>query len=248
SITPSVSTFITQTNGANGNLAGSLGAGYTYSSRMGMTGMHLDASVTKSKQQDDKHYNCFNPGEPLTGSLATLNSGLSFAYPSIMPSVKNKFTNSSYSLGFAIGTEVYGINANARVGGFYTKSEIADADTKTTHPAYGVLYYQKANSDVNALLDFNRSNDGIYTPESPTVGMPIYTYDIFSINGEGTGGVFKACRNDLGYVRDAYVKTKDNAGSLGLNLGFGNTLHLPKWEAGIWEIWQMMLLSLKAMD
>ena len=73
-----------------------------------------------------------------------------------------------------------------------------------------MLHLQEAEGKTDAMLDFNRANDGVYTPNNPTIAMPVYTYDVFSINGEGTGGSFRAYRGDVGHMHDPYVKTKDN--------------------------------------
>ena len=123
-----------------------------------------------------------------------LNSSISFAYPTVIPSIRNIFTRKSYSLSFSVGGEIFGLNPHARIAGYFTETKIDNDDKETKHLAYGMLNYQEANNDPTALLDFNRANDGVYTPSSPTIAMPVYTYDVFSINGEGTVGSFKATR------------------------------------------------------
>lgn len=230
SITPSISFQQTQHNGDAGNSTASIGAGYTYNSRLGVTGMHLDAGYSKSKTETQQH--TYKDGSTETevirsasGSMGALNSSLSFLYPTVTPSSTTPFTRKSYNISLSMGGEIFALNGHVRLAGYYTESRIAAADRVTYHPAYGVLNYQEANNDKSAMLDFNRANDGVYTPNSPAIAMPIYTYDIFSINGEGTGGVFRAYRSDLGFMRDPNVLTRDDAGSLGLDLGFGNTLH-----------------------
>jgi PA14 domain len=222
SITPSISFDATKHQGDLGTQA-SLGAGYTYSSRLGVQGMHLNAGLSKSLKNAYKGLDGEMKG--VSGSIATLNSSLSFLYPTISPSIGNIYTRKNYTLTFSTGGEMFGLNGNVRLGGFYTESRIADEDKVTKHPAYGMLHYQTAENKPNALLDFNRLNDGVYTPSSPSIALPIYTYDIFSISGEGTGGSFRAYRGDVGFMRDPSVITKDDANSLGLNLGFGNTIH-----------------------
>jgi hypothetical protein len=112
-------------------------------------------------------------------------------------------------------------HANANINGYYSQSRIADEDKVTLNPAYGVMYYQNANNDPNALLDFNRLQDGVFTKENPTIGIPAYSYDVFSISGEGAGGTFRAYRGDLGYVHDATVATRDDAGKIGFDVGGG---------------------------
>ncbi|MEO8763046.1 MAG: PA14 domain-containing protein, partial [Ginsengibacter sp.] len=221
-LTPSINFDVTKRDGDVGTTA-SVGAGYTYSSRLGLEGMHLNAGLTKSDENVYEHHN--GKKESASGSIDALNSSLSFAYPTVLPSIQNIYTRKSYNLSFGVGFEWYALNPHAQVAGYYSESTIADEDKITYHPAYGFLHYQDAEKDTKALLDFNRVNDGVYTPNSPSIALPLYTYDIFSITGEGTGGSFRAYRGDMGYMRDANVKTKDDAVSLGLDVGFGNTIH-----------------------
>jgi PA14 domain len=226
SVTPSVNVSITKSDAESGtSKTGSLGLSYTQTSRSGVTGLHLDAGLSKSMCWDQHSASSFYRLTSVSGTEAALSSSISFAYPTIVPSIKSIFTRRSYNLSFSVGGEFYGLNGYGRLAGYYTESRIDEADQKTEHPAYGMLNYQKANNNPNALLDFNRANDGVYTPNSPAIALPVYTYDVFSINGEGTGGSFRATRNDLGYMRDASVKTREDEGSLGLDLGFGNTVH-----------------------
>lgn len=227
SITPSISLSLQNQQGHSGGLTGSIGVGYTYSSRMGLSSMHLDANanvgVSANGTYIDKKGALKQFGKSSVGS--SFNSTLSFAYPSIMPSISKQFTKSSFSINTSVGFEYWWVNPTFKLGGYYTKTFIHDDDKKTYHRAYGMLHYQNANNDDEAMLDFNRANDGIYTPASPAIAMPVYTYDVFSINGEGTGGSFRAYRSDIGHARDAKVVTKEEQGAFGLDLGFGNLMH-----------------------
>lgn len=217
---PSISLQREMGKGSYGNLNGSIGVGYNYSSRMGLTSMHLDMNVSESyKRADDQKY---------TGSIdwASSSGTLSFAYPSVVPSITKPFTRENYSLELSMGGELYSVNLHGKIKGYYTRTFLADDDKVSYHPAYGMLYLQSANNNKDALLDFNRANDGVYTPNTPAIAMPVYTYDVFSINGEGTGGSFRAYRGDVGHMRDATVKTRENAFGLGVDLGFGNMVHV----------------------
>ncbi|MFT3683038.1 MAG: PA14 domain-containing protein [Ferruginibacter sp.] len=225
SITPSIKASFTKNDAEKGSTTASLGASFTYSSRSGITGMHLDAGIDKSKKIAETNEDIPYQVTEVSGSIAALSSGISFVYPTVVPSIKNIFTRRNYNLSLSVGGEVYGLNVHGRINGYYVENKIADEDKETKHPAYGMLYYQRANNDPSALLDFNRANDVMYTPASPAIAMPVYTYDVFSINGEGTGGCFRAYRGDLGNIRDAYVSTKDDSKSLALDLGFGNVVH-----------------------
>lgn len=59
----------------------------------------------------------------------------------------------------------------------------------------------------------------------PTIAVPSYTYDVFSITAEGTGGMFRAYRGDIGYVHDPQVSTRDKSGMASLDYGWGQLFH-----------------------
>lgn len=214
---PSISLQKELGKGTYGNMSGSIGVGYNYSSRMGLSSMHLDMNVSESY---------IRGGDVRSFDWATSSGTLSFAYPSVVPSITKPFTRENYSLELSMGGEIYSVNIHEKIKGYYSRTYLAVDDKVSYHPAFGMLYLQEANNNKDALLDFNRANDGVYTPNTPTIAMPVYTYDVFSINGEGTGGSFRAYRGDVGHMRDATVKTKENAFGLGVDLGFGNMVHV----------------------
>jgi hypothetical protein len=217
SFSPSISVQRELGKGQYGNLSGSIGVGYNYSSRLGLTSMHLDMNISES-------YKLY--GDDRSRDIASSSGTLSFAYPSVVPSITKPLTRENYSLELSAGGELYSVNIHGKLKGYLSRTYLADEDKVTTHPAYGILNLQGAEKNKDALLDFNRANDGVYTPNSPTIAMPVYTYDVFSINGEGTGGSFRAYRGDVGHMRDPKVKTKENAFGLGVDLGFGNMVHV----------------------
>ena len=218
SISPSISIQKEMGKGEYGNYSSSIGVGYTYSSRVGLSSMHLDMNVSESYKHGKKENESYD--------WASSSGTLTFAYPSVVPSITKPFTRENYSLELSAGGELYGVNIHGKLKGYLSHTYLADEDKISKHPAFGILNLQGAENNKDALLDFNRANDGVYTPNSPTIAMPVYTYDVFSINGEGTGGSFRAYRGDVGHMRDPDVKTKENAFGLGVDLGFGNLIHV----------------------
>src|SRR5207253_873203 len=51
-------------------------------------------------------------------------------------------------------------------------------------------------------------------------------YDLYSISGEGTGGMFRPYRSDVGYVFDHEVKTRSENANLSADVGFGAGIHI----------------------
>ncbi|HVM86671.1 MAG TPA: hypothetical protein VMT76_00690 [Puia sp.] len=132
-----------------------------------------------------------------------------------MPSLRMPLTNTAWSGQFQLGLGSYGVAADVDAEVYGQKSQIATEDTMQKKPMVGYLYYQYAINHPDYVMDFTRFNDREVTPNTPVISVPQYTYDVFTIQGEGTGGSIRAFRNDLGYVRDNVTTSKDKNLSLG---------------------------------
>ena len=76
------------------------------------------------------------------------------------------------------------------------------------------------------MLDFNREKELQFNYKNPlNIAIPQYTYDVYSVSGEGTGGTIRPYRGDVGYVRDHYMRTKSNDNQFSVEFGVGNFLH-----------------------
>ncbi|MBW7893432.1 MAG: hypothetical protein H3C48_20945, partial [Chitinophagaceae bacterium] len=193
-----------------------------FSTRTGLQGLSIN-SVGRMKAKDDDK----NTKSSGVSAISNDYSGISFAHQAYTPATNIPFTSYQFSFNLKPGTELFGNHPNLSFGGFYSRQYIAKADTTQLFPAYGYLYYQNAKSLSNALLDYNREKELMYHahPPIPHIAIPSYTYDIYSITAEGSGGMFRPYRGDIGYMRDASVKSKSGDGSISLDLGAGNLVH-----------------------
>lgn len=225
------------------NSGGSMSASLGMNSRSGLSSLHLSAEYSKDYISDKSQRASIKNGD--FGINPTMGTTISFAYPAITPGITSRLRNRNVNIDLGLGDATWGAFGHLRLGGYYTQTWIRDQDITVQQPAYGMLYMQQGNKDKNALLDFNRLNDGVYTPNAPTIAIPAYTYDVFSINGEGTGGSFRAYRGDLGYVNDPYTENTSEADALGIEIGAGTyghgavnvnivqtPAHAGKWGAG----------------
>lgn len=224
SVNPSLGLALNDMAGKMRYGSGDLNLSANYNSRTGLNSISISASRERNQvfRVYDLIYVQHNGGMGFSGE-----SALSFASPTIVPSIRMPLTHKNISLGLAYGKEGMPFTVKSKsLSGYYTEARIAKEDKKQTKGAYGYLYYQLANGRKEALLDFNRLNDVAYTKNNPVIAIPNYTYDVFSISGEGTGGSFRAYRGDVGSVHDHYTKTKEDAGSVNLEFGKGNKLEL----------------------
>ena len=242
SITPSVSLSV-KLNGESSDAietvqgTGSISTSLSYNTRAGLRSLQVSGGVnfkeTKYKTQTleggkvaratgaDNVAGIGNIGETL------FSSSISLAAKSYTPTISIPYTSNQTSFTAKVGGEIFGLDGHVFVSGYVTKTRIAIEDRTQVRPAYGYLNFQEANNDQSVLLDFNREKDIPYRekPVIPNIGIPSYTYDIFSINGEGTGGTFRAYRGDIGYVYDHQMQTKSESGSLSVDVGTGGYFH-----------------------
>lgn len=212
--TPSLSVQLAKNESADkGSLSGSFTTSFSYNSRSGIKSLDLSAGV--------RQYRIDIINQP------SFSSSISFATPSYVPSISMPYTSTQYSFTGKAGLEQWALAPNFFVTGYVSKQEIRPEDQVMKLPAYGYLNYQNSVNNPSVLLDYNREKEIPYreNPPVPNIAIPSYTFDVFSITGEGTGGMFRPYRGDIGFVYDHYIKTKDASDKLSVDLGFFNVVH-----------------------
>jgi hypothetical protein len=195
---------------------GSINIGTNYNSRNGIQALQMTAQV---KQH-------LNDSKKVRYSLGTGATGvISFAQPSFTPHITNPWSSTQVTFTAKVGTEAWGLHPSAYIRGYSSRQYIDVSQRTLALPSYGYLYYQNAKGSPDAVLDINREKEVAYTDKTPHIAIPIYTYDTYSISGEGTGGMFRPYRNDVGYVYDHSISTKSNDDKFALDLGWGSVFH-----------------------
>jgi hypothetical protein len=230
-------------NQKNNSLSFGTGLSTGYNSRSGIKALQLYEQVSFSQYEaGEGHY---KNGETYTynkagyKSAALYSTSISFLKPSYTPALRMPLTNTAWSGHFQLGLGSYGVEGDVEAEVYGQKSRVDDADSVQLKPMVGYLYYQEAANNPNYVMDFTRFNDREVTPNTPVISVPQYSYDIFSIQGEGTGGSVRAYRNDLGYVRDNITTSKDKNISIGADIAppghFGGNFNTVKTPSSIGE-------------
>lgn len=198
----------------------SLGVSTGYNSRNGIKALQISEQTSFSATSEETGTYKRSGNKYTYNNLGSINSSMhatsiSFSKPSYLPSLRMPVTNTSWSGRFQIGLGSFGVAADLEAEVFGQKSEVHPKDTLQYKNLVGYMYMQNAIPNPDYVMDFTRFNDREVTPNTPVISVPQYTYDVFSIQGEGTGGSVRAYRNDLGYVRDNITKSKDENLSMG---------------------------------
>ncbi|TWF45398.1 PA14 domain-containing protein [Chitinophaga polysaccharea] len=223
SISPTLGVgFSSKESESSGGFSGNLSVGASYNSRSGMKALQVSGGVRSYSKKGE-----VDAQGSKYGTGTSHGASYSFAYPGYTPTIRIPYTSSLITATFKVGAVFTVVHPSFFASGYVTNQYIADADKKLTLPAYGYLNYQSSKGNLNALLDFNREKEIPFRekPAVPNIAIPSYTFDIFSISGEGTGGSFRAYRNDIGYVFDHQMTTRDKSFSIGGDIGVGAIFH-----------------------
>lgn len=199
--------------------SGSLTLSSSYNTMSGLKSLQFSGGYSKTwKNKKNKD----NGG---SGSMGV--SLLSFYSQPVMPSIEIPYTSYQVSFTGKVGIAVKTIHPNFFISGYQSVQSIQPEDTLKKVPSFGYLNYQEAGGALGALLDYNRERELPYAekPAYPHIAVPSYTYDVFSMTGEGNGGMFRAYRGDIGYVYDEQMRTKDKSDRLSLDIGFTDIVH-----------------------
>jgi hypothetical protein len=194
------------------NIMLGLSLGTNYNSRMGIQNLQMTGQMSISNYDRKK----------LSGSGSAY---LSFSKPSYTPRVTIPFTSNQFAFTLKSGGVAGGASITGYIRGYGSSQKIDDKDTTRSIAAFGYLYSEKANGNPDVLLDFNRENDIPYHEKTPNIAIPVHTYDTYSISGEGTGGMFRPYRNDLGYTYDHAMKSKSKSDAYSFEASFGTVFH-----------------------
>lgn len=214
----------------NNNQYGSLGASIDYSSRQGLQALHLTGEYKKyglDKKSISQLEEKINESQSAT---------FEFARPSFTPTIRNRFRSQNYSIRIRPGFAKAGFFKTLAIGASYIRSSLVDRIQQ--QPAFGMIHLEKSMRQDKAVTDFNRVHDVPYVKNSPIISVPHYTYDIFSITGEGISGSFRAYRRDLGSISEPTVENPTTSASAGFDFGgthFGanaNVVFSPSYSQG----------------
>lgn len=219
SLTPSLSVKLFQFETSQHAISsGSFSIAQPYNTRGGLRALQLGLGASQSKTFEKNQSR---------GYGSSFSSFISFNSPTYTPSITIPYTSYQISFSGKIGSSAKVMFPDFFLSGYVARQYIADADTLLELPSYGYLHYEKGAQNTASLLDFNREKELPYRekPAIPHMAIPAYTYDAFSITGEGTGGMFRAYRSDIGFIHDHYIRTKDKSERLGVDIGVGDLFH-----------------------
>jgi hypothetical protein len=235
-IAPSVGFSAKIKSGDNASTSLGMNVGTAFNSRGGMKQLTISASASVSYNSGDKKVvedengnksvedNAGNARTSSSMGSGSVGGTFDFGTPTSTPSITYSMKNHSFFGKFTLGGEVFGLNGKVGVSGSYACQKLAQKSI--TSPAYGYLYSENGQENDHALMDFNREKDGSYNENMAALPIANYTFDTYSVSGQGVGGSYRPFRSDVGYMFDPSGYTTSDDGVATVELGLGNLFHL----------------------
>ncbi len=212
---------------ADNIVTGKVGLGFN--SRAGLTALTLSSSRQKTSNYQDINAGAdkdYDGNESKKHTAGNGGSSISFANQTFTPTSGHSMLNLNLSLSGKLGGAFWGAIENAHFEGAYSGQFLLHHAQE--FPAYGYFNsYEGSVSDEKVLMDFNREKDGGFTEHTPALPLTNFTYDIYSVSGQGIGGMYRPKRSDIGVMFDHKV-TSVSAGA-GVSLpeaAVGNLMHV----------------------
>lgn len=211
------------------SLGASLWGGTGFNTRAGMKAVNFGIQGNvRSKWPDQKDPKAggreYKAGR-FHSSPVSFSSYVPIGLQNYVPSVGNASKAIALTFSAGIGTEIGGAFPHFKAAASGSRLEY---DPYGGRASYGYLNLDKA--DEYALMDFSREKDGVYNRTLPNLPLSSMTYDIFSIAGQGTSGMFRPFRNDFGSVYDPRTESSSTRADVhveaGIGTGFGGLFEL----------------------
>lgn len=205
-----------------GNVGMSVSGGVGFNSRSGLKDISFGASVSVfADNANGRKYG--KPGDQTTKYAYGTAQGPSFGasipvgLQNYVVAVTNRSLMSAFQFQIKVGGELAYTFPALYLNAMVSTMKFADDGTM---PGYGYLYLE--NGGDESLLDFSRDKDGIYNSTLSNLPPSSTTYDVYSVNGQGTGGMFRPFRNDIGTIYDPKVTSATSSKDVKLEFGVGN--------------------------
>ncbi|HVW96810.1 MAG TPA: hypothetical protein VHA56_12645 [Mucilaginibacter sp.] len=152
----------------------------------------------------------------ISASTTLVSGNIPISLKNYVPVITNSNTMTTYYGRVKAGLEAEWCNVWGAIKAKYSKVQYYDDGTRN---AYGYMYAEQANT--TDIMDFTREKDGMFNKSMQNLPLATMTYDVYSLSGQGTGGSFRAFRNDIASVFDPIVSNSADENSFQAEASFG---------------------------
>ncbi len=202
-------------------MQGTLNAGVSYNSNRGLSSFNLSAGVSSPFKSGEKvNKNKKEVDGFLNNSLGGFGS-VSFENATLTPRKRTAYKDINGTVAVSFGASVWGIDGEAEIAAMGSVQKIKD--NTRTEKAFG--YEHTGQATPNDVLDYNREKEQIISKTTLALPTTNYTYDLYSVNGQGVAGMFRPYRSQVGQINDEFVEDVSESFQLGVEVESATSFH-----------------------
>lgn len=208
----------------DGAINGSINAGISYNSNRSLSSFSLSASLSQPFKIGEKRVKGYNSSSVKEGiAIAGLGgfSSISFQNTTLTPRKRTAFTNINGTAAVSVGTSIWGFDGEIEVSAMGSVQKVKDQYKE--EKAYGYEFTGHASADD--ILDYNREKDQLISKTTLALPSTNYTYDLYSVNGQGVAGMFRPFRSQVGQINDELVQDESDSFQLGVEIEATTSVH-----------------------
>lgn len=193
------------------------------SSRQGLQNMSISASSsTKQTEGQQKAYG--GEEDSRGGKSKSFSGNFTFNSQSYTPSKRVAYKNKNRTFNGKLGLEAFGAEGDVKTSSFGSYQSIAPGYKNRRVGGYGYenTHVKGGNEGV---LDFNREKETAVSKNTTALPVTNYTYDIYSIQGQGASGTFRPYRSQVSYLYNDEVKDVEGSSTVSVEVGGANLVH-----------------------
>lgn len=214
----------------------SFGLNANIGSLNGLKDLNFTSSISKTQNQMEGFmcgtdiYVEMDAADATPNSYGVASGGVSFASSAFIPPSDFPTEGFNISTQFSFGVNTVGIDNRFSVSASYEQTRFgANGFKSIDFKGYGYLYQNQRTSSMDfgnhnddyQLMDYNREREVSPTKDIPSMPASISTYDVYRVNGQGVGGVFRPYRSDIGLLVGPEIYGENVGGNIGVEIGLG---------------------------
>ncbi len=225
-ISPNVSAKTGSKGLLNGAINGALNAGVSYNSNRGLSSFSLSSSTGSPFKLGEKKV--LQKDGSLSTETGLVNTGMggfgsiSFVNQTIAPRKRVAFKDIAGTVALSVGPSVWGLEGEVEISAMGAVQQVKDP--MKTEKAYG--YEFTGHATENDILDYNREKDQLISKTTLALPSTNYTYDLYSVNGQGVAGMFRPYRSQVGQIHDELVEDESDSFQFGVEVEATTSFHV----------------------
>lgn len=220
-VSPSIGASAILGNTEKLGITGGLNAGVSYNSNHGLSSFNISSSLGISGVKDNPN----NEEKKITqGNTANFKQGsgsVSFSNVTLTPRKRTAFVNNNGTVAVSLGPDVWGADIEAEISAMGSVQKVKDP--MKNEKAYGYEFTGYATPED--IKDYNREQDRDISKTTLALPVSNYTYDLYTVQGQGAGGMFRPFRSQIGQINDDLVEDESSSLSLGVEIEPGSGYH-----------------------